>query len=64
VNEFIATRANDRSVENLLCFSVNTDFYETLCLAFFRGPAHPASMCSLPALAASSGVFPSWRATM
>ena len=40
VNHFIAPDSENRGAENLFRFCINADFDETLCLAFFVGPAH------------------------
>ena len=40
VNHLIATNPENRGAQNLLCFCIDADFNETLCLTFFTGPAY------------------------
>jgi hypothetical protein len=42
VNHFIAANPENRSAQNLCRFRVDADLDETLCLAFFVGPAYLA----------------------
>ena len=42
VNYFIASDSKNRGSKNLFGFCINANFDETLCLAFFDGPAHLA----------------------
>jgi hypothetical protein len=55
MNNFIASGAENRSPEDRFCLRINTDFHETLCLAFLKGAAYSAHWifrgeCTTPGL--------------
>jgi len=40
VDHFVASGAQDHGTQNLFGFRIYSDFDQTLCFPFFKGPAH------------------------